>query len=115
MAAGETEPWRGGRRWHDTRRDRAVRRRAYARGAGRRTAHRHVSSAPGLAAIHSEGRWPAAAPRHSHDPRPSGPDGGDARVGTDLRGGFPRLVVWVSAEAERDAGTGNAARAGRAR
>jgi group II intron reverse transcriptase/maturase len=58
-----------------------------------------------------QGRWPAAAARHPNRPRPSGPDGRHARAGADLRGGFSRLVVWVSAEAERHAGPGSPARA----
>ena len=76
-----------------------------------RTASRHVSTAAGPAAIHPEGRWPAAAARHPDGSRPRGADGRDARAGAYLRGGFSGFVVWVSAEAERDAGTGSAARA----
>ena len=108
------EPRRGGRRSRDARRRRAVRGGAHARRAARRAARRHVSAAAGPAAIHPEGRWPAAAARHSDGPRSGRADGGHDRAGADLRGGFPRLVVWVSAEAQRHAGAGNAARARRA-
>jgi RNA-directed DNA polymerase len=42
-------------------------------------------SAAGSAAIHPEGRGPAAAARHSNSSRPSGADGGDARAGAHFR------------------------------
>ena len=107
----KTEPRRGGCRCETLAARRAIRCGAHASRARGCVARRHVSSAAGPAAIHPEGRWPTAAARHSHGPRPSRANGRDARAHAHLRGGFSRLVVWVSAEAERDAGTGDAARA----
>ncbi|EUA17354.1 prophage LambdaSa1, reverse transcriptase/maturase family protein [Mycobacterium xenopi 3993] len=44
------------------------------------------------------GRW------DTHGARPGGPGGGQDRVGTDFRGGFLVVLVWVSAEAVGDDG-----------
>ena len=76
----------------------------------RRAARRHVSPAAGSAALHPQGRWPAAAARYPDGSRPCRADGGDAGADADLRGRLPALVVWLPAPAQRDAGTGNVAR-----
>src|SRR5207253_5009232 len=101
MEAGEAEPWRGGRRCDDAGRRRAIRSRGISRRPRRAIASRHVSARGGATPIYSEGRWKAAALGDTHGPGPSGADGGDARAGTDFRGGLSTVLVRFPTKAER--------------
>src|SRR5712692_5070262 len=114
METGQEEPRRGGRRRDDAGRGRAMGCRGISRRPRRAIASGHVSTLGGEASVYSEGRRTTAAVGDSDGPRPSGADGGDARAGADFRGGLPSVLVWVSAEAECDAGVRNIAQAWRA-
>src|SRR6266436_103610 len=107
METGQAEPRRGGRRCDDAGRCRASGCRGISRRPRRAIASGHVSTLGGEASVYSEGRRKTAAVGDSDSPRPSGADGGDARAGTNFRGGLSTVLVWVSAETKRDAGAGN--------
>src|ERR1700758_3652525 len=60
-----------------------------------------------LTAIHTDGRWEAAAIRDSNGAGPSGADGGEDRDGADIRGGFPGMQLWIPTEEKRATGPGS--------
>ena len=63
-------------------------------------AEQRYRPATGAAGVHPEARaLRAAAAGHPSNQGQGVPDGGEARLGADLRGRLPRLLVWVSAQA----------------
>src|SRR5206468_188417 len=86
--------------------DRAARRRAVPSGTARRPAVGEVSTATGTTALHSQGGWAAAAAGHSDGAGSRGADGGEDRVGADLRGGLSTVQLRFSSAPQRYAGFG---------
>src|SRR6267378_1944101 len=49
---------------------------------------------------YTEARWPTAPARSSRPGRQNRPEGDRRTAERDLRGGFPRILVWVPAQAQ---------------
>src|SRR5450755_3398196 len=106
MEASAQQPWCGGDGRGDNPGYRATRRGRVSGGNRSSIAGRPISADAGKAAIHSEGRWEAAAIGNTNGTRPGGADGGEASDRADLRGGFPGLQLWIPSEEECDTGSG---------
>jgi len=83
MEASAQQWWRGGGRRGDDRGDRTTRARRVSDGDSSGVAGRPISSFPGEAAIHTEGRWEAAA---IGDPDGAGSSGADGSEDCDGAG-----------------------------
>src|ERR1700752_2500743 len=68
---------------------------------------RPISTFPGEAAIHTEGRWEAAAIGDTDGKGSGGADGGEVGDRADLRSGLPAVQLWIPAEEECDSGSGS--------
>src|SRR5205807_3432944 len=71
---------------------------------GGATEAEELSGQAGKAAVHSEGRWQAAASRDISHGRQAAASGREATAGSNLRAGLSAVQLWVSAT-QRSAGS----------
>src|SRR6266568_331405 len=98
MEAG-AQQWRrsGSRRGNDPG-HRTTRARGVSGGNSGSGAGRPIASFPGEAAIHTEGRWEAAAVGDTDGAGSSGADGGEDGDRADFRSGLPTVQLWIPSE-----------------
>src|SRR6266542_793223 len=75
--------------------------RAQSRGHARTASPGGVSAAAITAGLHSKAGWTTAPPRRRCAGRQDRSAGGDGGAQRDLRGRFPRVLVWIPTRARR--------------
>src|ERR1035441_5502960 len=96
MEASAQQWWRGRDRCGDDPGYRTTRAGGVFGGDSGSAEGRPISSFPGEAAIHTKGRWEAAAIGDTDGEGSGGADGGEDCDGADFRSGFPRSEEHTS-------------------